>query len=223
MRTTIVFQSEYGQTRKIAEAIKEKLDTLSNRDDFTEVLEISKDRDVSHFSLGENVIIGTPVYVGQFPKLLRKWLEKNFKVLSERHVSLYTVSLNAADTSIRARATDDELLSKFIQTVQVKPNFVASFGGSLSYTRYPFWIKFIMKRISKAAGGPIETGMNFDLTNWEAVTDFVNALLSNNKASIYFAATRFPDLDARMKPDENIFLQIWRFFSRKNLNGLFSK
>lgn len=44
-------------------------------------------------------------------------------------------------------------------------------------TKYGFILRWMMKRISRSAGGPIDTKRNHVLTDWIEVQKFVNQLI----------------------------------------------
>jgi menaquinone-dependent protoporphyrinogen oxidase len=42
-------------------------------------------------------------------------------------------------------------------------------AGSLAYTQYSFFTRFIMKRIARRQGAPTDTSRDYEFTNWDDV------------------------------------------------------
>jgi len=49
-------------------------------------------------------------------------------------------------------------------------------AGALSYTKYNFLVRFVMKRIAKAQGASTDTSRDHELTDWEALDHIVDEL-----------------------------------------------
>jgi menaquinone-dependent protoporphyrinogen IX oxidase len=45
-----------------------------------------------------------------------------------------------------------------------------------SYTRYGWFTRWIMKRIAKKEGGPVDTARDHELTDWDAVARFATRM-----------------------------------------------
>lgn len=187
MKVAIVFQSPYGQTKKIAQQIKQNLVFESQFKDNVHLIEV--DNIKSPFEVYGPIdifIIGFPVYVGNFPKSLMKWVREHRDDLMKRRIGFFTVSLNAADARSGARLDDDRLLQKLIKETGLVPDFIAPFAGTLHYTKYGFIKKFILKQISKSAGGPTDTSKDHELTLWSDVKDFSDAIRENDTRSPFY-------------------------------------
>jgi menaquinone-dependent protoporphyrinogen oxidase len=177
----IVYASHYGQTQKIAEKIGNEM-----RSKNIQAVSVSVD-EASHISLEsfDGVIVGTPVYAGKTNKKLQKWVIQNRELLSRKITGLFVVALNSADKRATARIVDSGLLRDFMVKTQWIPKFAANFAGALNYLEYNLFIKFIMKRISRSAGGPTDSSRDYELTDWQVVTDFTN-VFSENKRGMRF-------------------------------------
>jgi menaquinone-dependent protoporphyrinogen oxidase len=64
---------------------------------------------------------------------------------------------------------------------------VECFAGALAYTQYRWWLRWVMKQISRSQGRPTNTSRDHDLTDWGAVDRFA-ARLSDALPS--FSASR---------------------------------
>lgn len=182
MKYAIVFYSGYGQTKKISEFIKKNLVTKNGYENTIDLINLNeKSSDKILPADLDHIILGCPVYAGKFPKKLIAWARQNKRRLNQVKVSVFMVSLNAADPSEDAKKMDKILLGKLLRTMNVVPVHLASFAGGLCYLKYNWIIRLIMKRISRSAGGPVDTSKNHELTNWAHVSKFIDAVASAEK------------------------------------------
>jgi menaquinone-dependent protoporphyrinogen oxidase len=96
--------------------------------------------------------------------------------------ALLSVSLtqaNAQDPTckpeVRLRAHKDveRMLEDFYASTGFRPKRVSAVAGALPYSRYNPLIRYIMKRISRRAGGPTDTSRDYELTDWAALDQFI--------------------------------------------------
>jgi menaquinone-dependent protoporphyrinogen oxidase len=189
-RVAIVINTRYGQTEKIALSLRQKMLPFCAQ---VHVFRIDNPADsmridLNHYDL---VIIGAPVYVQKFSSELQQWVRTFSAALHSKTCALYTVSGNAADPRPGARAADDMLLRKFMNETGLLPAFVASFGGAIHFTKYNFLVRWMMKSISKKAGGSTDTSRDHELTDWNEVDGFVHAILENEVRSKFGYEGRF--------------------------------
>jgi menaquinone-dependent protoporphyrinogen oxidase len=59
------------------------------------------------------------------------------------------------------------------------PSKVRAAAGALSYTKYNFLVRFVMKRIAKAQGASTDTSRDHELTDWEALDRIVDEVVPN--------------------------------------------
>lgn len=167
----IVFVSPYGQTAKIAERLAT---VLRERDHDVTTFALSKQEDLSlkNLSVFDGFIIGGPVYAGKFPKSLVEWTRNHVTMLNGLPTAFFSVSLNAADKRSDARKEDTRLINQFLTETGLKTKVTASLIGALHYRKYNFFIRWILRRISRSANGPTDTSRDHELTDWSVVEAF---------------------------------------------------
>jgi menaquinone-dependent protoporphyrinogen oxidase len=52
-------------------------------------------------------------------------------------------------------------------------------AGALAYSRYNVIVRFVMKRIARQAGGPMDASRDDELTDWAALDRFVGDALAS--------------------------------------------
>ncbi|MGV3615114.1 MAG: flavodoxin domain-containing protein [Fimbriimonas sp.] len=170
----IVTSTQYGQTTKIAERIREILHARGF-DAHLFSMQDKRDLTTAPAERFDAVVIGAPVYAGRFPKTLCRWTLESVDTLNRVPCAFFSVSLNAADTRERARKEDLRLIDKFITDTGLRPKLTVSLIGALHYREYGFLKRWLMKKISASAGGPTDTSRNHELTDWDAVRRFAEA------------------------------------------------
>ncbi len=197
-KIAIVYATRYGQTEKIARYIAKKIQQpgISTR-------LVKANTKQPPESDVDSIICGGPVYRGNFPGPLLAWVRTNLPFLADHPCAFFSVTLNAADKHDSARTADDDLLKKFMTQTAWTPSHLASIAGALKYRDYFWLLRILMKRISRKAGGDIDTSKNYEYTDWEVVDGFVDAFLHQKKDSVYATAVRFPHMQACTVPLSN--------------------
>jgi len=103
---------------------------------------------------------------------------QNQKALALLKTGLFTVSLNAGSQDPKAPLANQQILSEFQKASKWQAGMTAAFIGALHYREYNPIIRFFLKRISKAEGGPIDTSQDHELTRWQDVESFTFKYLS---------------------------------------------
>lgn len=169
----IIYSSRYGQTAKICFQIARNLQVCGL---LVDTVDIQTPLPLS-ITQYDGIIVGTPIYLGRSNSDLIAWVFRNRKSILKKVTGFFTVSLNAADARQTARADDQRLIKEFTQLTDWSPNITASFSGALHYPDYNFFLKFLMKRISKSAGGPTDTSQKFEMTDWKKVDSFTEKFI----------------------------------------------
>lgn len=95
--------------------------------------------------------------------------------LSERTVEdddADPVERERADAAVRG------MIDAFFQETGWVPTRFLPVAGCVAYTRYGIVKRFVMKRIARAAHGPLDTSRDHDLTDWGSLDGFVDAMVA---------------------------------------------
>src|SRR5262249_35868966 len=112
-----------------------------------------------------------------------KFIKRNRAGLDALPNAFLSVTLSEAGAE-RATATSEErapfaadvqkMLDEFFTATDWRPKNVKPVAGALKYTKYNFFIRFIMKRIARKAGAATDTSRDYEYTNWAALDQFVD-------------------------------------------------
>lgn len=167
----IVYGTSHGQTRKIARRIAEHLDSRGIAAEAHDVRDLSRTFQVSRF---DGVIVGGRIWMSKVPRDLREFARGYRAVLESRPSVLFSVCLAVLNSTPEARAEVAGMLPKFEKATGWRPLRSAVFAGALPYTKYNFFLRWVMKRIATMAGRDTDTSRDYEYTDWDQVARFAD-------------------------------------------------
>lgn len=179
----IIYASSYGHTAVIANRIGEELQVRGFRVDVLDAREVPKDFFLSRY---DAVVLGGRVHGAAFPRSLKRFVRDHAGTLNRIPSAFYTVSLSMAGTDEAAKQEIRRITARFPAQRGWKPAMTATFAGALHYTKYGFILRYIMKRISAAAGGDTDTSKDYVYTDWDDVRRFAAEV--GDRARAYVAS-----------------------------------
>jgi menaquinone-dependent protoporphyrinogen oxidase len=165
----IVYGTSHGQTRKIARRIEEHLVARGIAVEAHDVRNLSRTFQVSQY---DGVIVGGRIWMSKVPKNLREFVRGYRPQLESRPSALFSVCLAVLNTTPEAKAEVAGMLPKFEQATGWRPLRSVIFAGALPYTRYNFFLRWVMKRIATMAGRDTDTSRDYEYTDWDEVARF---------------------------------------------------
>jgi menaquinone-dependent protoporphyrinogen oxidase len=172
-RILVVYESLYGQTEKIAEYIS---DVARSRGHTTSV--VSADRATQlPITNHDAAVVLAPVYYSHHPRLIETFVRGNADMLSSRPCAFVSVSGAAASQDPNIRVQAYRIAKAFVERTGLRARIVASVGGAMSFPRYGFFLRNVLRFISWRAGGPTDVTHVHELTDWRAVDDFAMRFL----------------------------------------------
>lgn len=166
----VYFLSQYGQTAKVASSIASTLEKQGPRAVLYDVSTLpNRTALVEH----DGYVMCGAMYASKFKKKLRELLSRNRDILSCRPSAFVSLSLSAAGKGDQKLAAEKVARELFFQ-VGWEPRYLFNVAGALSYPKYGFFTRLMMKRISRKEGGPTDVNKEFELTDWNEVQKFAN-------------------------------------------------
>ena len=177
----VCYATREGQTRIVAERVAT---LLRDRGLAADVFDISKIH--SAFSLEPYVgaILAASVHLGRHDREMISFVTKHRAELGKLPTAFLSISLSeaeaereAAPADERAKASDrvTKMLEQFYADTGWHPTRTKPVAGTLAYSRYNFLVRFVMKRIARAAGMPTDTTHDYEYTDWAALDGFARA------------------------------------------------
>lgn len=135
MKTLIVYATQHGCTRKIAEQMKDYLDgdvTLVNlKNDSVPALEIYN-----------RIIIGGSIHAGQIQKRVKEFCQVHLPELQSREIGLFICCMEEGATAQK------QLSDAYPEALFQNAKATACFGGAFDFGRMNFLEKMIVKKVA---------------------------------------------------------------------------
>jgi menaquinone-dependent protoporphyrinogen oxidase len=165
----IVYGTSYGQTERISQRLARALERSGHsvtprRGDLR-----SDDLRLETF---DAVVIAASVIRGRHQRYIRKFARSNATALNRLPTAFVSVCGAAQDSPEAAR----KYVDGFLHETGLQPDLVRSFAGAITYTRYGPVTRWIMRRITRSKGGPVDTSRDHEMTDWDEVERFAAEL-----------------------------------------------
>lgn len=177
----VFYATREGHTRRVAEAI---VRGLAVRGISAEAIDLSRNGQASSLGGYAGAIVAAPVHAGTYAREVVAFVQRNRAALGAMRSAFVSLTLSQAGVQrTEAAAPEHEkfvadvrkLNERFFQRTGWRPARVENVAGALLYTRYNFFLRFVMKRIAKASGGSTDTRCDHVYTDWEALDRFCAA------------------------------------------------
>ena len=165
----IVYGSTYGQTERIACRIAE----LLREADYTVDMHRG-DQLPDPLTLGTyaGVVVAASVLKGHHQGYIREFVRRHARRLNQLPTAFVSVCGAARGDPLTAEG----YLEALLRESGWQPTIARSFTGAVAYTKYPWLLRWVMKRISRQKGLPTDTSRDWDFTEWDQVDRFGRAL-----------------------------------------------
>ena len=171
-RILVTYGSRYGQTARIALRIAERLTT---RGDFV-TLTGADDLPVGFTpSDYDGIVVGASVIGGKHQRSVRRFARRYAAALNAMPSAFFSVSGAAGSRDERGRADARRVLDDFLAESGWQPALVETVAGAITYTKYSFFVRWMLRRITARAGGPTDTSRDHELTDWAQVERLASA------------------------------------------------
>jgi menaquinone-dependent protoporphyrinogen oxidase len=178
----IVYATREGQTRRIAERMAVSLEARGRP---VELLDASAASGNLNFDLYAGVVLMGSVHAGRHEPELIAFAKKHRQALGPVPTAFLSVSLSEAGAE-NARATPEQRaqdrtkaerqVQTFVDESGLLPDHVQPIAGALAYTKYPRFLRLIVRWIAKRAGLPADASRDYDFTNYAELDRFTDRL-----------------------------------------------
>jgi menaquinone-dependent protoporphyrinogen oxidase len=183
MRAAIFFATREGHTRRIAARLAADLESRGA------VVDVYNVRTAGPIEWGNysTACVAASVHAGRHEREMIAFVKNHRAELERLSAAFVSVSLSQAGVQDAARTEDQRrraaadvqgMIDGFIKATGWHPARTLPVAGALLYTKYNVFIRFVMRRISRQAGGPTDTSRDYQFTDWGAVDRFVTELVT---------------------------------------------
>ncbi|HKJ95718.1 MAG TPA: flavodoxin domain-containing protein [Gammaproteobacteria bacterium] len=167
----VIFASVEGQTRRIADAVAERLRSRGHRVAVIDATRPPRSMPVGRYAA---VILGGSVHYGRHPRRLLAIARRIARERQQPLLAFFSVSGAAADGSDASRGTARRYADSFLTAAGLSVDEMALFAGAVRFTLYGPVKRWVMRRIQAGRGGDTDTSRDYEYTDWDAVRGFAD-------------------------------------------------
>ena len=170
----IIYGTTEGQTRKIARRMGELMVARGHEVDVTDGTSTPPMRVVEY----DAVVVAASLHRQRHQAAVEAFVKENLDALQRLPTAFFSVSLSAASEKPAARRGAQRCADQFLAGTGWRPGMVRLVAGALKYSKYPFFVRQMMRYIAWRSGGDIDTSRDYEYTNWvELRRDVVESFL----------------------------------------------
>ena len=166
-RILVLYGTTTGQTAKIAQAIG---DTLRQQGASVDVIEVNPEWPEPEDY--QAVVVAASVHGGKYQRPVRRWVRVNADELNARPTAFVSVCLGVLQHEPQAQEEVAAIMTRFLTAAGWRPTVTKTVAGALLYTQYNPFLRWVMKRITRKAGGDTDTSRDYEYTDWSDVRTF---------------------------------------------------
>ncbi|HEX4997254.1 MAG TPA: flavodoxin domain-containing protein [Terriglobia bacterium] len=173
----ILYATREGQTEKIADFLARHIQEHGFRVEIWNLRE-TREIDPERYSA---MVLAASVHAGSHEREMVQYVRAHAAKLHSVPTAFLSVTLSEAGVE-RPNATAEErarfeadvhkVLEQFYKETGWRPPRVQPVAGALLYSKYNFFVRFIMKRIARKAGAETDTSHDYEYTDWAALEHF---------------------------------------------------
>ena len=172
-KTAVIYSSTDGHTVKICEKIieiikRESIISLSS-------IEEADSLDLESYDF---ILVGASIRYGNHKANLFSFIKNNLESLNKKDTAFFNVNAVARKEDKNTPATNPYLI-KFLKKVAWKPSLLEVFAGKISYPKYHFFDKHMIRFIMWMSKGPTDSSKVFEFTDWKKVESFGKKVLND--------------------------------------------
>lgn len=172
MKLLILYGTTEGQTRKIAHFMEAILQNAGHQ---VTVADSSAEPPAPEGY--DAIMVGGSIHMQKYQSAIKHYIKKHVAELSQMPGAFFSVSLAVASDMDDEHLEVQKITADFLEQTGWKPLMTSQIAGALKYTEYDYFKRLIMKMISKKEGGATDTSQDYEYTDWDEVTKFVNEFL----------------------------------------------
>ena len=179
MRAAVFYATREGQAQRVAERVAHDVRSRGVAIDLVNVKDIGGAIDWSGYNAA---FVVASVHAGHHEKEMIAFVKTWKDELVRLHAPFLSLTLSQAGAertsntpAQRETAHADALrmIEDFTKATGWRPEHALTVAGALAYSKYNFFVKWIMKRIASKAGFDSPATRDYEFTNWRAVDRFV--------------------------------------------------
>lgn len=179
----VLYATRNGQARRVAEHLAAVVRRHKLGTDLMDLAQLPSGFSLAGYSAA---IVSASIHTGKHEREVVAFARRHAVSLNRIPTAFVSVSLSEAGAEDagapeerRAQAAADvrRMIHGFLQETGWQPTLIQAVAGALRYSQYNFLVRFVMKRISRKAGGDTDTSRDYEYTDWTAVERIADELV----------------------------------------------
>jgi menaquinone-dependent protoporphyrinogen oxidase len=176
----ILYATREGHTRRVAEHLVGSLRGRGIAAETVDAAHIPNGFSLSRYCAA---VIAASVHCGVHEREIIRFVKDHVEALNRMPAALLSVSLSEAGAEdrksplarrVQAAADVQRMIDALLKETGWRPGRIKAVAGALLFTKYNFLLRFVMKRISRQAGGATDTSKDHEYTDWKALDIFID-------------------------------------------------
>jgi menaquinone-dependent protoporphyrinogen oxidase len=163
----VVYGTTHGHTAKVAEAVAKTIEAGGASCDV--MAAAAATRSPADY---DGVVVAASVHAGQYQKAVTDWVRAHRVALGGRPTAFISVCLGVLQKDPKVDRDLQGFLERFFSETGWHPHVTTIVAGALAYTKYNWFIRWMMKRIAAKAGGDTDTSRDYEYTDWGSLATF---------------------------------------------------
>lgn len=166
-RILVVYGTTEGHTAKVATAIARTIDVSGASCDVFEAGPTTPGPDGY-----DGVIVAASVHAGGYQRPVTAWARRHSALLNATPGAFVSICLGVLQKNPEVERDLQQILGRFLSETGWRPRTTTMVAGALAYSKYSWYVRWIMKRIAAKAGGDTDTSRDYEYTDWNALSRF---------------------------------------------------
>lgn len=175
-RLLLFYGTTDGQTAKIMKFLDAELRGLGAGVTLVEAAEGPAPAELSEY---DGVIVAGSIHAGGFQRRLIRWVRHHREALGARPHIFLAVCLSVLQQDPAVHRELERILTRFVRATGWRPRAMKTVAGALSYSRYGFLRRWVMRRIARKAGGGTDVSRDYEYTDWEELRRLAQNFLTS--------------------------------------------
>jgi menaquinone-dependent protoporphyrinogen oxidase len=172
-RVLILYGTTDGHTAKVASFVGGELRRLGATVAVHDAATSNPDPDGY-----DGVVVAASVHRGGYQRQVVRWVRAHARALRERRAEFLSICLGVLQKDPKVLAELGAIKRRFAARTGWQPAYYQLVAGALSYTRYGWLKRKLMRRVARKVGGATDTSRDHEYTDWDDLRAFAESFYS---------------------------------------------
>ncbi|WP_281648395.1 menaquinone-dependent protoporphyrinogen IX dehydrogenase [Parendozoicomonas sp. Alg238-R29] len=169
----VLYASHDGQTARIAKAIFDDMESAGLNVQLENLDALPSEFSLSGF---DSVLVGAPIRYGYHLPVACQFIDDHKDILKSMKGGFFSINLTARKPEKQDPLTN-RYMQKFLKKSPWQPEYLGVLAGSLLYSRYGWFDRFMIQLIMKITGGNTDASKDIEYTSWARVKTFAQGYI----------------------------------------------